>query len=60
MCYNCGCGMPNDDHGQGHMGLDPNGKAITNKSFEAAGKAFEMSTEESKKNTHDLLMKESK
>jgi hypothetical protein len=39
------------------MGVDPNGKSITDKSFEAAGKAFEMSTEESKKNTHELLKK---
>jgi hypothetical protein len=55
MCYNCGCGQPDDDHGKGHMGVDPNGKAITEKTFEAAGKAFEMSMEESKENTHDLL-----
>jgi hypothetical protein len=57
MCYNCGCGSTSDDHGKGHMGVDPKGKAITDKSFEAAGKAFEMTTEKSRKNTHDLLMK---
>jgi hypothetical protein len=39
------------------MGVDPKGKAITDKSFEAAGKAFEMPAEKSRKNTHDLLMK---
>jgi hypothetical protein len=39
------------------MGVDPNGQAITDQTFEAAGKAFEMSTEESKKNTHELLKK---
>lgn len=55
MCYNCGCGDKNDDHGKGHMGVDPGGKAITEKTFAAAGKAFEMSTEESKKKTRDLL-----
>jgi hypothetical protein len=37
------------------MGVDPDGGAITEKSFEAAGKAFEMSTEDSKENTHKLL-----
>jgi len=37
------------------MGVDPNGKALTDKSFEAASKAFEMSKEESKENTHKLL-----
>jgi len=57
MCYNCGCGSPSDDHGKGHMGVDPNGKSITDKTFEAAGNAFEMSTEESKKNTRKLLEK---
>jgi len=57
MCYNCGCGEPADDHGKGHMGVDPNGKAIRDKSFEAAGKAFEMSKKESKDNTKDLLQK---
>jgi hypothetical protein len=39
------------------MGVDPQGKAITDKSFEAAGKAFEMSAEKSRKNTRDLLKK---
>lgn len=55
MCYNCGCNDPKDDHGKGHMGVDPNGKAITERTFESAGKAFEMSTEDSKENTHKLL-----
>ncbi|MFW5810899.1 MAG: hypothetical protein ACOCWY_04795, partial [Thermodesulfobacteriota bacterium] len=57
MCYNCGCGEPADDHGKGHMGVDQNGKAITDKSFEAAGKEFKMSEKESKENTKDLLQK---
>lgn len=55
MCYNCGCEEPNDDHGKGHMGVDPNGKAITDKTFEAAGKAFKMSAQSSKDNTKSLL-----
>jgi hypothetical protein len=57
MCYNCGCGDPKDDHGKGHMGVDPNGKAITEKTFASAGKAFGMSLEDSKANTHKLLKK---
>lgn len=60
MCYNCGCGMPADDHGKGHAGVDPGGKAITVKSFQAAGEAFDMSSANSKKNTHDALMLEVK
>lgn len=58
MCYNCGCGMPDDDHGKGHAGVDPNGKAVTSKTFKAAGDAFGQDEETSKKNAHDLLMKE--
>jgi len=58
MCYNCGCGAPKDDHGKGHAGVDPEGKAITDRTFAEAGNAFGMSVESSKKNTHDLLMKE--
>lgn len=57
MCFNCGCGMPDADHGKGHAGVDPNGKAITNKTFAAAASAFGTSEQEAKKNTHDLLMK---
>lgn len=55
MCYNCGCGNPKDDHGMGHMGVDPQGKAITDKTFESAGNAFQMDVEDSKKNTCDLI-----
>lgn len=55
MCYNCGCGSPKDDHGQGHMGVDPDGKAITDKSFEAASQAFSMDMQTSKKNVSELL-----
>jgi hypothetical protein len=58
MCYNCGCGTPDDDHGKGHMGVDANGKAVTSRSFAAAGQAFGQDEQTSKKNTHDLLMKE--
>ncbi len=32
MCYNCGCGMPNNDMGKAEN--------ITNKTFEAAAKAM--------------------
>lgn len=49
MCYNCGCGMPNND-----MGHPEN---ITNQKFEAAAKAMEQSVEESKKNADKLLEK---
>lgn len=49
MCYNCGCGMPNNDMG--------NPKNITNKTFEEASQAMEQTVEESKKNAQKLLGK---
>ena len=49
MCYNCGCGMPNND-----MGKPEN---ITTKTFEAAASAMGQSTEDAKKNAHELLEK---
>jgi len=57
MCYNCGCGMPDDDMGQGHAGFDPDGKSITNKTFEEAAKSQGMNSDEAKKNTLKLLKK---
>ncbi|WGI16964.1 hypothetical protein [Methanonatronarchaeum sp. AMET-Sl] len=47
--------MPDEDHGKGHAGLDPEGKAITSKTFEEAGKAFNQDEKKSKKNTYNLI-----
>ncbi len=47
MCYNCGCGMPNND-----MGF---AETITNRKFDEAAKAVDQSPEEAKKNAHELL-----
>jgi len=49
MCYNRGCGMPNNDMG--------NAANITNKTFEEAAKAMKQSAEDAKKNAHQLLDK---
>lgn len=49
MCYNCGCGMPNND-----MGKPEN---ITNETFAAAAKAMGQSQKEARKNAHELLKK---
>lgn len=57
MCYNCGCGMPDDDMGQGHAGVDQQGKAITNKTFEAAAKSQDMTEEQAKEEAFKLLKK---
>ncbi len=47
MCYNCGCGMPDDDHG--------NPKNITSKTFEEAAKVTSMKPDDAKRFTKQLL-----
>lgn len=47
MCYNCGCGMPNNDMG--------NPKNITNKTFDEAAQAMSHSAKDAKRNAHELL-----
>lgn len=55
MCYNCGCGEPDNDHGKGHAGVDPNGKAITARTFQAAAQAFGTSIQDAWENTDEIL-----
>ncbi len=50
MCYNCGCGMPNDD-----MGNQDN---ITEETIKKAAKASGQSIEEAKNNTLEELKKQ--
>lgn len=57
MCYNCGCGLPDDDMGQGSMGVDPDGKSITTKSFEVAAASQGMTTKQAMEETYKLLAK---
>lgn len=47
MCYNCGCGMPNNDMGKA--------ETITNKSFEEAAKAMGQTAADARKNAQELL-----
>jgi hypothetical protein len=49
MCYNCGCGMPNNDMG--------NPQNLTNKTFAKAAEASQQAVKEAKKNAHELLEK---
>ena len=49
MCYNCGCGMPNNDMG--------NPKNITNKTFEEAAKASGQSKKDAETNARALIEK---
>jgi len=50
MCYNCGCGMPNDD-----MGHPDN---ITEQTFVKAAKNMGQTVDEAKKETLKLLKKQ--
>lgn len=47
MCYNCGCAMPDDDHGDA--------RNITNATFEAAAEAVDQRPEQARTNTDQLL-----
>lgn len=55
MCFNCGCGLPDDDMGQGNAGVDPNGQSITTKTFVSAGKSQGMTTTQAMEETYKLL-----
>lgn len=50
MCYNCGCGMPNDQMG--------NPDNITNETIKKAAAASNQTEEEAKKNMIALLKQE--
>lgn len=49
MCYNCGCGVPDDDMGDS--------KNITNRTFAEAAESWGQTPEEAKKETLKLLKK---
>jgi len=49
MCYNCGCGMPNNDMG--------NPKNITNDTFEEAARVMGQSAKDAQRNARELLDK---
>lgn len=50
MCYNCGCGNPNDD-----MGHPEN---ITNETFVKAAKAENQDSQKAREETYKLLKQE--
>jgi hypothetical protein len=55
MCFNCGCGLPDDDMGQGVAGVDKEGKSITTKTFEVAAASQGMTTKEAMEETRKLI-----
>jgi len=56
MCYNCGCGIPNDDMGRGK--LSEGGASLTEDDFQKMADDWGMSLEEAKKHVYELLAKQ--
>ena len=56
MCYNCGCDMPDDDMGKGNV--KDGGGSLTDVDFEHVAKAWDMTVEDTKRETYKLLKKE--
>lgn len=56
MCYNCGCGMKNDDMGKGKV--TKGGGSLTEDDIKEMAEKWGMSIEETKKNILDTLKSE--
>jgi len=56
MCYNCGCGLPEDDMGKGKV--SKGGGSLTEDDFRHMAKVWGMSLEETKKETLKISKKE--
>ena len=56
MCFNCGCGIPDDNMGKS----DVKGASLTEVSFEEMAKEWDMSVEEAKTNVYKELKKQLK
>ncbi|MFZ3301955.1 MAG: hypothetical protein WA152_04555 [Microgenomates group bacterium] len=56
MCFNCGCGITDDNMGKPDM----TGASLTDKSFAEMAKEWGMTVEETKKNVYKLLKKQFK
>lgn len=56
MCYNCGCGVPNDDMGRGKV--TDGGASITEDDLKVLSQKWDMSLAETKKNILELLKQE--
>lgn len=57
MCYNCGCGIPDDDMGRGR--ISQGGDSLTGDDLKEMAEKWGMSLEETKKNILELLQKKS-
>lgn len=58
MCYNCGCGIPNDDMGRGKV--SQGGATLTEDDLKLLAEKWGMNLEDTKKNILNLLKQEVK
>lgn len=58
MCYNCGCGLPEDDMGKGK--ISEGGASLTEDDLKLLADRWGMSLDEAKQNIYDLLKQEVK
>lgn len=58
MCYNCGCGMPNDPMGK--KKVTQGGPSLTEDDFLLMAKGWDMSVEQTKKEVLKSLKKQFK
>ena len=56
MCYNCGCGMKNDDMGRERV--TKGGASLTENDIKEMAEKWEVSVEETKKNIYEMLESE--
>ncbi len=56
MCYNCGCGIPNDPMGKKRV--SEGGASLTEEDIEKMAKGWDMGVTETKKNIRDMLVKQ--
>ncbi len=56
MCYNCGCGIPNDPMGKGR--ISQAGGSLTDDDFKKMAEVWGMTVEEAKRHTLAELKKQ--
>lgn len=56
MCYNCGCGLPDDPMGKGR--IKDNGGSLTETDIKQMAEKWGMTVEQAKKNMFEMLQKQ--
>lgn len=56
MCYNCGCGIPDDDMGRGK--ISEGGSTLTEDDIKFMAEKWGMSVKETKEHIYELLKQE--